>query len=330
MNLKKNKKIAAIVVTYNKNELLVNAIKGILEQELLPDLLLIVDNNSTDATYDVLLEKGWIKEIINNDKGVNVVSKNEYTINENRILIKYIKKFQNDGGAGGFYEGMKHAYNLGYEWLWLMDDDGVPAKDCLKYLYHYKSKESTIGPLVIDIEKKKTASFLFDKKGELAKIEELLKKDVIENELTPFNGTFIPREIIQQIGFIKREMFIWGDEQEYHSRILKNGFTVKTITKAKHYHPINKKKPKYRSDLFLFTIYDISNPKFQFIFFRNYIYLAKKYPKKVKYGVNFGLLKWIYEATINSLYNFVIGDFYKARICIRAIKMGLRKDFTLN
>jgi rhamnopyranosyl-N-acetylglucosaminyl-diphospho-decaprenol beta-1,3/1,4-galactofuranosyltransferase len=225
---------------------------------------------------------------------------------------------------------MKYAYEQGFDWLWMMDDDGVPAKECLKQLYDYKSKSAVIGPLVIDIQKKKTASFLFDNKGELAKVEELIKKEVIENQLTPFNGTFIPREIISQIGFIKREMFIWGDETEYQQRILKNGFSVKTITQAKHYHPINKKKPKYKSGLFKFTIYDIYNPRFQFIFFRNYIYLSKEYPLRIKYGINFGFLKWIYEAIINSLYNLLIGDFYKSKLCLYAIKMGLKKDFSLN
>lgn len=325
-----NCKIAAVVVTFNKKELLVNAIQGILDQEMLPDLLLIIDNDSTDGTYDVLLEKGWIKAINKSKRDINISSSNEYLADECNILIKYVKKFENDGGAGGFYEGMKQAYDLGYEWLWLMDDDGVPAKDCLKYLYDYKSRDSVIGPLVIDIETQKTASFLFDQNGRLAKVEELEKEEIIENQLTPFNGTFIPRDIIQQIGFIKREMFIWGDEQEYQLRILKNGFSVNTITKAKHYHPINKKKPKYRSNLLKFTIYDISNPKFQFIFFRNYIYLAKIYPLRVKYGINVGLLRWIYETTINSFYNLMIGDFYKSKICIFAIKMGLRKDFSLN
>ncbi|AUC85235.1 hypothetical protein CW731_07955 [Polaribacter sp. ALD11] len=329
MNLKTDKKVAAIVVTFNKKKLLVNAIQGILDQELLPNLLLIIDNNSTDGTYDILLEKGWIKEINTNEKGANIISTKEYQSKGEHILIKYVKKFENDGGAGGFYEGMKQAYDLDYEWLWLMDDDGVPAKDCLTYLYDYKSKDTVIGPLVVDIEKRKTASFLFDKDGDLMKIEELEKKDIILNQLTPFNGTFISRHIIDTIGLIEKKLFIWGDESEYQNRILKNGFSVKTVTKAKHYHPINKKKSKYRSSLFKFTIYDISNPKFQFIFFRNYIYLANKYPLNVKLGVNISLVKWIYEAIINSIYNFFIGDFYKSKICLFAIKMGLRKNFSL-
>jgi rhamnopyranosyl-N-acetylglucosaminyl-diphospho-decaprenol beta-1,3/1,4-galactofuranosyltransferase len=329
MSLNTNKQIAAVVVTFNKKELLRNAVQGILNQELLPDLLLIIDNNSSDGTYDMLLENGWIEEINDDKNDVNLTSLKEYYKNEKKILIKYVSKFENDGGAGGFYEGMKQAYNDGYEWLWLMDDDGVPAKDCLKYLYDYKTKDSVIGPLVVDIETKKTASFLFDNKGQLSKVDELLKEEVLEDKLTPFNGTFIPSSIIKKIGFIKKEMFIWGDEQEYQLRILKNGFSVKTITKAIHYHPVNKKKPKYRSDLLKFTIYDISNPKFQFIFFRNYIFLEKKYPALLKKGFNIRLIKLIYEALINSIYNLVIGDYLKSKICLRAIKYGLRSDFSL-
>lgn len=324
-------KIAAIVVTYNKKELLINAVNGILNQELLPDKLIIVDNCSNDGTPECLLKNLWINELPLEILDKNVISSKCLILNNgNKVEIDYIRKFENDGGAGGFYQGMKYAYEQGFDWLWMMDDDGVPAKKCLKQLYAYKSKTTVIGPLVIDIQKKITASFLFDNKGELAKVEELIKKEIIENQLTPFNGTFIPREIISEIGFIKREMFIWGDETEYQQRILKNGFSVKTITQAKHYHPINKKKLKYQSSFLKFRILDISNPKFQFIYFRNYIYLSKEYPLRVKYGVNFVLLRWIYEAIINSFYNFLTGDFYKFKLCLYAVKMGLKKDFSLS
>lgn len=332
MSLKKSKEVAAVVVTFNKVDLLVDAIHAILNQELLPDIILIVDNNSTDLTYDTLLNKGWIKEIDGDVIGVNTSSTNEYLINGNNVLIRYIKKFENDGGAGGFYEGMKQAYDLGYKWFWLMDDDGVADKNCLKELYLNKNNNVVSGPLVIDIESKLTASFIFSKENnkELALVENLVKEDVLDDVLTPFNGTFISRIVVDKIGFIKREMFIWGDESEYQHRILKNGFVVNTVTKAKHYHPINKKKPKYKSEFLKFTIYDISNPKFQFIFFRNYIFLSKQYPSRVKYGINIGLLRWIYEACINSFYNLIIGDFYKSKICILAIRFGLKNDFTLD
>lgn len=99
-----------------------------------------------------------------------------------------------------------------------------------KYLIQYKTEDSVIGPLVVDIDTKKTASFLFNDKGELANVADLESSEILHNQLNPFNGTFLSRKIISKIGFVKKEMFIWGDEQEYQLRTISNGFSVKTIT----------------------------------------------------------------------------------------------------
>ena len=47
-----NQTIAACVVTYNRKDLLVKCLKAILQQEYLPDGIIIVDNVSTDSTFE--------------------------------------------------------------------------------------------------------------------------------------------------------------------------------------------------------------------------------------------------------------------------------------
>ena len=77
-----------------------------------------------------------------------------------RCLL-YIQKKVNDGGSGGFYAAMKEAFNRGYDWLWLMDDDGLPDRKELKELYN-KSVEYHLqyaNALVLDI--KDPTHFLF-------------------------------------------------------------------------------------------------------------------------------------------------------------------------
>ena len=41
---------------------------------------------------------------------------------------------ENLGGAGGFHLGVEQAYHAGHDRIWLMDDDVVPAADCLAVL----------------------------------------------------------------------------------------------------------------------------------------------------------------------------------------------------
>ena len=105
------KDVVAIVVTYNRKELLKKCIKALLEQEK-SDLcdILVIDNASTDGTKEEI---------------------NEY-VNSNKII--YMNTEKNIGGAGGFNFGVKEAIKLGYKYMWLMDDDCIVYNDSLKEL----------------------------------------------------------------------------------------------------------------------------------------------------------------------------------------------------
>ena len=104
------KRIAAIVVTYNRKELLLRCLKKILEQEDVSCDVLVVDNASTDGTKTAVEE-----------------------IQDSRVIYRNTGK--NLGGAGGFNYGMRWALEAGYEYLWIMDDDTLPEPDALSQLW---------------------------------------------------------------------------------------------------------------------------------------------------------------------------------------------------
>lgn len=105
------KKIAAVVVTYNRKEILLKNIESLLKQTCSSKLdILIIDNASTDGTVDYIYS--YIKL--------------------NRLIYKNTGK--NLGGAGGFNYGIKEAYSMGYKYIWIMDDDTIPKIDALEKL----------------------------------------------------------------------------------------------------------------------------------------------------------------------------------------------------
>ena len=53
-------KIAAVIVTYNRKELLIKSINALLEQTLPLDAIFIIDNKSTDGTPNLLFENKYI------------------------------------------------------------------------------------------------------------------------------------------------------------------------------------------------------------------------------------------------------------------------------
>ena len=78
----KNHKIASIIVTYNRKNMLKDCLDSILEQNAPLNMIFIIDNNSNDGTQELLKKEGYI----DNPK------------------INYRKLNENKGSAGGFYE----------------------------------------------------------------------------------------------------------------------------------------------------------------------------------------------------------------------------------
>ncbi len=207
-----SQKVACVVVTYNRLNLLKRCVESLRSQSCKDFKTIVVNNGSTDGTAEWLFDQTDIT-----------------TINQ-----------ENLGGAGGFYAGMKRAYEEGYDWIWMMDDDGVTDKDQLKYLLQGAeiAQSLFVNALVCNYEEPEKLAFGNTMKGKsINTTREAQTYDFIPDSISPFNGTFIHREVIKKIGMIKKEMFIWGDETEYSQRARKNGFKLYTITKAIHYHP---------------------------------------------------------------------------------------------
>ena len=113
--LNKKEKTATVVVTFNRKNLLKECLDSLLNLSEKPDSIIIVDNNSSDGTEEMLKENYL----------------------ENKIF-DYLRLRENSGGAGGFYYGMKRAYEKNFDWLWLMDDDVVAEKNALETYSKYK------------------------------------------------------------------------------------------------------------------------------------------------------------------------------------------------
>lgn len=211
---------AIIIVTYNRKDYLIRCLRGVFSQTLPPKTIYIIDNASTDGTYDYLKEIG----IFSNSK----------------IIIKYIYLKKNIGGAGGFYTGLKTAHEEGgYDGFVLMDDDGLPDKDELKYMAQFVGLYDYINAFVIsDTDNTKTSfprkNYGFDR----MKIEEESNADgLILNYSVPFNGTMFSKKLVDKIGYPNPNFFFQGDEANYHKRALTAGFMPVTCIKSIHFHP---------------------------------------------------------------------------------------------
>ena len=253
------KKILVIVVTYNRIVDLKICINALRQQNTQQFDILVVNNGSTDAT------KEWLD-------------------NQNDLIVIHQ---DNLGGAGGFYTGMKYMYEHNYDFLVMMDDDGIPEKNEIENLLNaYQEitekvqKNVIVNALVVDKDDHEHVSFLWARGVERSnKVSELIKESYFEG-IHPFNGTLVPRTVIEKIGFIKKEMFIWGDEKEYMARAIHNGVKLYTATSAIHYHP--KEKGQKGNVLPFISKYQILvKPKSKsHYYYRNEGYIYNTYPEK--------------------------------------------------
>lgn len=281
--------VCAVVVTFNRKELLVECIEALLRQTRPLDAIYIIDNASTDNTPDLLLQKGYINNIPPVD--IDEPWEREFEVKNlthgQPIRFYYVRMHENTGGAGGFYEGVKRGYGKGYDWLWLMDDDGEPDLFCLEKIILFKEKGDFLSPTIISNDDPEKLSFgIYDSEANviIKQIAEI-KKRYYKDTANPFNGTLISNRLITKIGFPKKEMFIWGDEIEYMLRANSFHFNIITVSDARHYHPYMRIKRRKLFGQLSITWQD--NKLRDYCNVRNTAYIRKKYSNKT------ALLKYI-------------------------------------
>lgn len=303
-------KICAIVVTYNRKKLLIECLKGILKQTRPVDAIYIIDNASTDGTPELLLKEGYIRELppANISEPWEHEHELENHVNGEPIKLFYVRMHENTGGAGGFHEGLKRAYEKGYDWFWLMDDDGKPEENCLKLLLSKTDIADFLTPLVVRIDKPDELVFGLGKNIKTVQDCKLKSKGgVLENVANPFNGTLISRKLVDTIGFPKKEMFIWGDETEYFYRTLYFGLKVATVVDAKFYHPKSEGET-FRIRWTKFKVYLSQNKLKNYCLIRNSAYIFYKYNKKalIKFIVKY-MLFFVSNLDMKGLLFFIRG-----------------------
>lgn len=214
--------IAAVIVTFNRKKLLAENIEMLLKQTRFIDKIYIVDNCSTDGTYDYLKERGWL---------------------ENEQFV-YVKTESNIGGAGGFYTGTRAAFEGGADWIILMDDDGRAENrqtfDILLNAAEELYKKGTADGKLFVNSLVQNQEYLSFKMGEMYTVQEALRAaedGILIGEANPFNGTLVSRELVAEIGYPNKDFFIKGDEVNYKQRAFQAGAYVCTAVNSRYFHP---------------------------------------------------------------------------------------------
>lgn len=190
-------KVAAVVVTYNRIDLLKQCVEALLKQNFPCDILL-VNNNSIDGTEEWALEQ------------VNIFDN-----------IKYHNTGANLGGAGGFNYGMRWAVEAGYEFVWVMDDDCLPKESCLAVFMEYEKEHSgEYGFLSSKVlwQDQSICVMNVPRVGVYSNNKDF-KSKAVRISMASFVSLFVPIRIIKEVGLPIKDFFIWTDDWEFTRRI---------------------------------------------------------------------------------------------------------------
>ena len=221
--------VCAVVVTYNRNELLLKALNSLLRQQRPVQAIYLIDNASTDNTPEALIAAGFLDAAPSDDLHDPWERENTVQAEEGGepCPLFYVRMPTNTGGAGGFNEGMKRAYERGFQWFWLMDDDVTFYKSALGSMLEYKNVSSLIQPNKIHFD---GTPFHWDgfidlKFGLQCRTGNIFlkNKEFCFVNRACFEGMLITRGVVDQIGFPDPHFFAVGDDTVYG--ILASEFT---------------------------------------------------------------------------------------------------------
>ena len=201
----RNPRVVAVVVAYNRRELLAEVLAGLHAQSRTVDAIVVVDNASTDGSADVARTKA-----------------------PNATLIELS---ENTGGAGGFAVGMAAAVSRhSPDWIWVMDDDTVPEPGALAGLLAaidgYPGRELVAvgsrvvwtdgsehpmntprpNPFASGAEKRAAAAVRSRPARSLSFVSSMYRADAVASE-----------------GYPIVDYFLWNDDFEFSARLLRRG-----------------------------------------------------------------------------------------------------------
>lgn len=222
--------IGVVVVTYNRLEKLKITLNNYDKQTVIPKMVLVVNNASTDDT------KGYL---------------DEWKIESSKYKRIVINQEINSGGSGGFYTGIKSALlENDIDWFWIADDDAFPERDLFENICSFSSAHKdlieetvAISAVVkardgIDYRHRRRIQRTYKSIVEYDVSAEEYLKEYFEFDLYSFVGTLIKRKALENAGLPNPDFFIFYDDSEHSMRIAKEGKII-CLTNAVINHDIN-------------------------------------------------------------------------------------------
>ncbi len=223
------------MVTHNRRQLLHECLQAVLGQTRRPNDVLVVDNASTDGTGEMLAREFPHVEVL--------------------------ALPDNQGGAGGFHEGMRRGLERGSGWLWVMDDDTIPEPAALERLLTAPERlDGLPEPVLLASRIVWTDGRIhpLNPPGLLLRDMDLMVRASVQGLLplrwSTFPSTLIKREALERYGLPLKHFWIWSDDIEFTARVLRDEVGYVVCDSIAHHKTATAYPPWEGGDRFYYAV----------------------------------------------------------------------------
>ena len=223
------KKVGIVICNFNKEDAVLECIQSVLESKFTDFDLYVVDNGSTDHS----LEK------IRSAYG-------------DRLTLLVNK--ENLGGSGGFNTGLRTAYEKGYPYLMCIDNDALLDENAIGNLHVFLEEHKEAGIAASKIYHLEEPDYIqqFGQKIDfehyctevphLNMLEDGTMPEYLYVDSVAACSLMIRREVIEKIGFMPEENFLYWDDTEWCYLCNQAGYKVASVGNSKALHAMGAKK----------------------------------------------------------------------------------------
>ncbi|MDA5388289.1 glycosyltransferase family 2 protein [Loigolactobacillus backii] len=217
------KKVGIIILNYNNARATIKCVQNVASINYDNYFIVVVDNNSTDNSYRMLIEN----------------------LHGETCLIKTKR---NGGYAYGNNVGIRNALDKGCDYVFILNNDVILEGNTLKALVDYNNLHPNvgiIGPALLEFKNKSFVQSTGANNNLLTGNSELLNngKSFATLNQTPLHPDYlggscilVRRDAIQRTGLIPENYFLFYEENEWCLNFKKQGYDVVCLPDIKVYH----------------------------------------------------------------------------------------------
>lgn len=199
-------RVVAVVVSFNRRELLAKTLAGLASGTVLPEAVVVVDNASTDGSAEFV-------------RGL-----------ETPLAIDLVELCTNVGGAGGFTVGIERAVlDHAADLVWVMDDDTEPHADTLaaavdawtRYGDAPEQRPTVMASHVVWTDgREHPMNSMRERLGATgAQRRRAAAVGARPIRSASFVSCFLSGDAVRALGLPVADYFLWGDDFEYTTRL---------------------------------------------------------------------------------------------------------------